>query len=178
MTLETAIFMLVDVQGKLADLMHDRDALFQNLKTCVSGMLALEVPVIWVEQIPEKMGSTIEPVRTLLSGHAPIPKKSFSCCGEELVMKALRESGKKQVVIGGIETHVCVYQTAADLIRAGFEVEIVSDAVSSRTQANKTAALERICAMGAGITTTEMMLLDLLKTSEHPKFRDILKLIK
>jgi len=178
MKMDNSVFVLVDVQGKLADLMFQREVLFANLQACTDGMLKLGIPTIWMEQIPEKMGQTIEPLRKLLKGHEPIPKTSFSCCGEPEFMKALRQTLRKQVIIAGIETHVCVYQTALDLIEAGYDVEVVSDAVSSRSAENRNVALHKIWSIGARLTTTEMILLELMRTSKHPKFRDILGLIK
>jgi nicotinamidase-related amidase len=178
MTLDNSVFVLVDVQGKLAELMSEKEELFANLEACTKGMLALDVPVIWMEQIPDKMGKTILPLRKLLKGVAPIPKSSFSCCGEPEFTKALRQTLRKQVIIAGIETHICVYQTASDLLAAGYEVEVVSDAVSSRTAENRNVALHKIAAMGAKLTTTEMILLELMRSAEHRKFRDILKIIK
>jgi nicotinamidase-related amidase len=141
-------------------------------------MLRLGVPIIWVEQVPEKMGPTIQPLRGLLEGLVPISKSTFSCCGEPEFMKALRQTLRKQVIIAGIETHVCVYQTASDLIAAGYEVEVVSDAVSSRSAENRNVALHKIWSIGARLTTTEMILLELMRTAKHPRFREILGLIK
>jgi len=178
MTIENTVFVLVDVQGKLAESMHMKETLFSNLEVCTKGMLALEVPVIWMEQVPQKMGQTIAPLRRLLKNQDPIPKFSFSCCGEPEFMKALRQTFRKQVVIAGIETHVCVYQTAADLVKAGYQVQVVSDAVSSRSEENRNVALHKISSIGAQLTTVEMILLELTRSAKHPKFRDILKIIK
>jgi nicotinamidase-related amidase len=178
MAIEDSVFVLVDVQGKLAKLMDGKDELYKNLQTCVKGMKILGIPVIWVEQTPEKMGDTIAPLRKLLRGNSPIPKKSFSCCGEPEFMKALRQTLSKQVIVAGIETHVCVYQTALDLLDSGYRVEVVTDAVSSRSAESRHVALHKIASRGAGLTTTEMILLELMRTSVHPKFREILKIIK
>jgi nicotinamidase-related amidase len=178
MTTDNAVFVLVDVQGKLAEAMYEKEDLFENLVTSTKGMLTLDVPVLWLEQIPEKMGETIAPLKKLLRRHSPIPKESFSCCGEPEFMKALRQTLRKKVILAGIETHVCVYQTAVDLMAAGYEVELISDAISSRSAENRNVALHKLTTLGAGLTTTEMILLELIRTSTHPKFRDILKLIK
>ena len=178
MTIDNSVFVLVDVQGKLAELMSEKEELYAKLKACTGGMQILGIPTIWVEQSPEKMGSTIKQLSKLLKGLAPIPKKTFSCCGEPEFMKALRQTLRKKVIIAGIETHVCVYQTAVDLMAAGYDVEVVSDAVSSRSAENRNVALHKIASLGARLTTTEMILLELMQTSSHPKFRDILKIIK
>ncbi len=171
-------FVLVDVQGKLASVMHEREALYRNLEILLRGMQALEVPVIWMEQIPEKMGPTIPELSALLEGHTPIPKACFSCCLSRDFQEALKETRASQVILAGIETHVCIYQTAHDLLELAFEVEVIGDAVSSRFQANRDIALQKLIDIGAGVTSTESILFELMRTSEHPAFRDILKIVK
>ena len=171
-------FVLVDVQGKLASVMHERDALYRNLEILLRGMLALEVPVIWMEQIPEKMGPTVPELSAHLDGHTPIPKTSFSCCLEPRFQQALKETRASQIILAGIETHVCIYQTASDLLNLAFEVEVVGDAVSSRFQSNRDIALQKLIDIGAGVTSTESLLFELMRTCEHPAFRDILKIVK
>jgi nicotinamidase-related amidase len=174
----SSVFVLVDVQGRLAEAMHGKEALFENLRRAVAGARALGVPILWTEQSPEKIGPTIPQLAELLAGEKPIPKTSFSCCGEKAFMDRLLSSGRRQVILAGIEAHVCVYQTAADLTEAGYEVEVVSDAVSSRTEANRLLGLERIRACGARVTGVEMFLFELMRTAAHPAFREILKIVR
>lgn len=178
LSIEDCTFILVDVQGKLAQLMHDRDHFFHNTETLVRGMIELKIPILWVEQIPEKMGPTIESLRDLLTNQKPLSKTTFSCCGAQGLMDSIKQSKRKSVIIAGMETHVCVYQTALDLLDTGLRVEIVADAVSSRTRENKDIALERMRDAGCGITSVETLLMELLQDSAHPSFRNILKLIK
>lgn len=175
---EDTCFVLVDVQGKLASLMAGREELYANLGMLVRGMQILEVPIIWMEQIPDKMGPTIPEVADLLDGQTPIAKACFSCCGNETFRDALAATGRRGCILAGIEAHVCVYQTAMDLLRDGVEVEVVGNAVSSRTAANRDLALERLRAAGVPITSVEMVLFQLMQTAEHPRFRHILKLVK
>jgi nicotinamidase-related amidase len=172
------VFVLIDVQGKLAGLMHEKERLFENLEKLLRGMQALNVPIIWMEQIPEKMGPTIVPLRQLLGTHAPIPKTSFSCGGSPAFMEQLKATRKKQVLLAGIETHVCVYQTAADLVRQAYHVEVAADAVSSRRALDRDIALRKIDEVGAYLTTVETAIFELLRTADHPKFRDILAIVK
>ena len=173
-----AVFVLVDVQGKLAELMFEKEKLFGNLGKLVAGMRALEVPIIWVEQIPEKMGATIAPLRERLSGLTPVSKSSFSCCGEPRFLDQLQRLGRRQVLLAGIETHVCVYQTATDLVAAGYDVEIVADAVSSRTPENRGLGLEKVKACGARLTSVETSLFELMRSAEHSAFRAVLDIVK
>lgn len=174
---DTALI-LVDIQGKLAEIMDNRDFLFQNLEKLTRGALALQLPVIWVEQNPERMGETIAPLRTLLTGLSPIGKMSFSCCGEPAFTDRIRSLGRRRFLVAGIETHVCVFQTARDLLREGFEVELVADAVSSRTALNRQIGIDRIRTLGAAVTSVEMCLFELLQSARDPAFKDILKIVK
>ena len=114
----------------------------------------------------------------LLSDIEPINKASFSCCGSDLFNARLTELARNQVLLCGIESHVCIYQTAVDLLRKGFGVEVIADAVSSRTLENKQIAINRMSVEGAKISSTEMALFELLKTADHPHFKQIAKLVK
>jgi len=172
------VLVCIDIQGNLARAMDHKEDLFRNAKILISGIRALEVPIVWTEQNPQRLGETLPEVADLLSGFSPIPKMMFSCCGEEAFMHALEQTGRRQVLIAGIEAHVCVYQTARDLAGRGYEVQVVADAVSSRTAGNKAIALEKLKTIGAGLTSTEMALFELMKTAEHPRFREISKIVK
>lgn len=177
---------LIDVQEKLTSVMHNREDMINNLIKLVKGMQLLNIPIIWLEQNPLKMGRTIPELSSLLQDQTPIAKMSFSCCGSTEFMEVLETSHRKHILIAGIETHVCVYQTAIDLIRAGYAAEVVTDATSSRNPANKEVALTKINACGmptsgtghGNTTTTEIALFELMHTAEHPSFRDMLKIVK
>lgn len=175
---EDTVLVIVDVQGKLAQIMYEKELLFESLQKMIRGTKVLAIPIIWMEQIPEKLGPTVPEVAGLLEGLHPIAKNSFSCCGSELFMTALRELGRKQVLIAGIETHICVYQTTMDLTNMGYEVQVVTDAVSSRTVRNKEVGLARIKEAGGSLTSMETALFELLRVAEGEKFREILKIVK
>ena len=175
---DNAVLVIIDVQGKLAQLAHRKEDLFANLQRCIKGAKALKLPVIWLEQNPEGLGPSIPEVSGLLSGQRPIGKFCFSCCGSEEFMKALRGTGRKQVLLTGIETHVCVYQTSVDLLGMGYEVQVVSDAVSSRTPENKQIGLDRIRQAGGNVTSTEMALFEMLKEARGETFKEILRAVK
>ena len=169
---------VVDVQGKLAQLMHGKDALFKNIQVLVQAANILDMPILWCQQVPDALGPTVPEIARLLTDIEPINKSVFSCCGTEQFIGKLNESSRNQVLLCGIEAHICVYQTAADLLVKGFDVSVVADAVSSRTLDNKQIAMSRFTAEGASVTSVEMALFELLRTAEHPKFRQIAKLIK
>lgn len=175
---QNSVLILVDIQGKLAQLMHEKASLFSNIEILVKSAKALDLPVIWVEQIPEKMGPTIEQISTHLSDMTPVSKTSFSCYGDTVFKSRLAALERKQLIVVGIEAHVCVFQTVADMVEAGYDVQVVADAISSRTDANKQIAINRMRSLGAEITSTEMLLFELLENSDHPHFREISRHIR
>jgi nicotinamidase-related amidase len=192
---------VVDVQGKLAQLMAGKESLFKNIQILIQAAQILEIPILWCQQVPEALGPTVPEIAELLTGTRvegvppsnrgqdardtrvwrpvePINKASSSCCGQEQFNAELNALGKEQVILCGIETHVCIYQTAMDLMEGGLDVTIIADAVSSRTEQNRHIALTRLAAEGAHISSTEMTLFELLKTAKHPQFKDIARLVK
>jgi len=175
---EQAALVLVDIQGKLAEIMYDKETLYHNIRRLIMAARTLSLPIIWMEQIPEKMGQTVQEIRELLTTEHPISKKSFSGCGEPAFMTSLQATGRTQILLAGIEAHVCVYQTAVDLAGKGYEPYVVSDAVSSRTLSNKQTGLERSRDAGAKITSVESALFEMIKTAEHPAFKEILKIVR
>jgi len=176
--IQNACLVVIDVQGKLAQLMADKESLFKNIQILIQAARILDIPILWCQQVPEAMGPTAPQIAELLADQDPIDKASFSCCGEERFMDLFNSLDREQVLLCGIETHVCVYQTAMDLMEEDLDVTVIADAVSSRTEQNRQLALKRLSDEGAGIASTEMVLFELLQTSEHPKFRDIAKLVK
>jgi nicotinamidase-related amidase len=172
------LLVIVDVQGKLAHLMHNRDSLFKNLKTAIQGAKALELPILLTEQYPEGMGQTIPEIASALDGVMPISKTSFSCCGSEAFMAALDQIGRYQILLAGIEAHVCVQQTALDLMENGYEVQVLADAVSSRDPENRELAFQRMRHAGAAITSTEAALFEILRRADVPGFKQVLSLVK
>ena len=166
------------MQGKLAQLMYDKEALFKNIQILIKSAKILSVPIIWCQQVPKALGPTLPSIAQLLTGTEPIDKASFSCCGEEQFNSKLNTLARRQVLLCGIETHVCIYQTAADLLKRSYDVTVIAEAVSSRTLENKQIAINRMEAMGVNIRSTEMVLFDLIRTAEHPQFKQIAKLVK
>lgn len=169
---------LIDVQGKLATAMHEKESLLRHLQILLQGARLLGVPIIWVEQYPQGLGPTLPEISQLLDGLEPIEKTCFSACGSDHFRQALRNSGARSVLLAGIESHVCVYQTARDLLAAGYFVEVAADAVSSRTPDNRAAGLQRMAADGAGLMTTEMVLFEWLREAGSAEFKAISRLVR
>lgn len=174
---ENALLVFIDVQGRLAELVSESEALFKNLHRLLEGMNSLEIPVIMTEQIPEKLGATREEFQEFIT-EPPIAKTTFSCCREPQFFQTLEKTGRRQVILCGIETHVCIYQTALELLAGGYEVTVVTDAVSSRDPANKVLALRRMESEGVKLTGTEMFLFELLGDAKDPAFKSILNVVK
>lgn len=169
---------VVDVQGKLAQLMQNKQALFANIQILIKAAKILEIPILWCQQCPQALGATIDEIAGLMGEIPPIDKASFSCCGCEEFGDKFAAMGRREVLLCGIEAHICVYQTAVDLKADGYEVTLIADAVSSRTAENKKIAIERMRTEGVNISSTEMSLFELLRTAKHSKFKQIAKLIK
>lgn len=175
---EKSVLFVIDVQEKLAPLMHEKDTLLKNIQILIRAAQGLDIPILWTEQLPDKIGPTVESIRRLMPAQKPIVKKSFGCCGEPNFTKALGALYRKQIIVTGIETHVCVYQTVSQLLAASYKVQVVADGLSSRTPENKEIGLARMRAEGGIITSMEMVLFELLKTAEHAQFKGILELIR
>ena len=178
LNIDDSVLVVIDVQEKLFRVMNDKEMLVKNLQKLVNGVQILEVPIIMTEQNPDGLGPTIAEVAELTPEVSRIAKFSFSCCGEERFLQELQAMNRKQAIIAGIETHVCVYQTAVDLLDLDYSVQVVADCVTSRSSFNNNIGLERLRAEGVVITSTEMVLFELLKTARNPKLKEIQAIIK
>jgi nicotinamidase-related amidase len=158
--------------------MHQKEQLADNLQKLIKGMKVLEVPILVTEQYPQGLGPTIPEIAQLLTDVKPFPKVSFSCCGDDAFLQEFKKLNRKQVLISGIESHVCVYQTAADLVTAGYEVYAVSDTISSRTEQNRDLGLKMMVQLGTKLTGTEAALFELLKVAKGDKFKAINQIVR
>lgn len=173
-----AVLVLVDFQGRLADIVHHADLVSQNALRLVQGCQVLKMPILATLQAPEKLGPAIPELEEVLTAEAFIPKAVFSALREPAFLTALQKTGRTQILLMGIEAHVCVLQTGLDLIDSGFTVHVLSDGVFSRTAENHDLALQRLHDAGATVSSVEIALFELIRTSKHPAFRTISKLIK
>src|SRR5699024_1352213 len=145
---DTAL-VIVDVQGKLAKIMHESEALLSQLEKMIQGAKVLGLPIIWLEQYPKGLGPTDEQISQHLTDESPIGKMVFSAYGSEAFLEQLQATKRKQLLVAGIESHICVYQTVRQLLEADYEVEVVADCISSRTAENSQIGLERMLSYGA-----------------------------
>lgn len=179
---ETTGLIVVDIQGKLTRLVHESEALVSNCEKLIKGVQALDLPILWLEQNPEKIGSTVEELSSLLSSplshQEPIIKYTFDGCEETQFIEAIKATNVDTWIVCGIEAHICVYQTAISLKAMGFEVQLVTDCVSSRQLDNKNLAINKLVNHGVELTGLEMCLFELVKDCRKPVFKEILNLIK
>ncbi|MFC1833395.1 hydrolase [Thermodesulfobacteriota bacterium] len=178
LNVEETVLVVVDFQEKLMAAIHNKEELLREAVRLVQGANVLGLPILWSEQNPKGLGPTVPELASLMTDYEPITKISFSCCGEEKFKKAFDEIDRDQVLVAGIESHVCVYQTVVDLLDEIPMVGVVADAVSSRTPENKAIGIERCRDEGAFITSTECALFELLKAAEGDKFKQMLKVVK
>lgn len=169
---------VIDIQERLLPAMHDRERVLQNAVRLTQAAAILKVPVIVTEQYRKGMGPTVPELAAGIGGVEPIEKLSFSCCGADAFGAALENHGAGDVILCGIEAHVCVLQTALDLLDRGFRAFVVADAVSSRTPENCSLALGRLRESGAVIVSTEMILFELLNRAGTDEFKQVLPLVK
>jgi isochorismate hydrolase len=177
---EEAVVVVVDVQDVLMKKMNQGVAenVIRNIRTLLTFAQKMAIPVLITEQYPKGLGQTVSEVKMELESILPIEKVSFSCCGVETFNEKLNQTGRKQVILTGIETHVCVLQTADDLIQTGHEVHAVADAICSRRKLDWEIGLRWMEKKGAMISTTEIIAFQLLKEAGTEEFRGLSKLLK
>ncbi len=178
LTVDNTVLVLIDFQERLFPVMHEKDKLLKNVLKLIAGAKVLGIPIVLTEQYPRGLGPTIPEIKELLPDIKPVEKVCFNCCDEGTFCKSLELLKRKQVLIAGIEAHICVYQTAMALLRDGYEVQVVGDCVSSRDPENRLVSLFRMGAAGISPTTVEMALFELLKVAQGDKFKQISNIVK
>jgi nicotinamidase-related amidase len=175
---DNTVLVIIDIQSKLWNVMHEKEALLENAQKLVKGVQILGIPIILTEQNPKGLGPTVPELAQAMPEVKPLSKMEFSCCRNREFQQALDNLTRRQILICGIESHICVYQTALALLSSKYEVQVVADVVSSRSARNREIALSRLQSEGAKLTVSEMALYELLGTAEGPQFKEMLKVIK
>lgn len=168
---------VIDIQEKILKVINEFERVVDNSLKLIKGFKILNIPIYFTEQYPKGLGPTIAEIRDELKNN-PIEKMTFSCSGAGDLFKELIDNDISQVVICGIESHVCVLQTVLDLLANGFQVNVAADAVSSRKEFDYKIALDRMRSHGAEITTAESVLFELLEVCGTDQFKQISKLVK
>jgi len=174
---EESVLVIVDMQPTFMAPIHEVGRVLKRCQFLAQVARRLEVPVIATAQYPDRMGGVVPEIGQLLDSPA-IGKMSFSCFGEAKFQNMLERHGRGQAVICGIESHICVTQTALDLMEEGLEVYVVGDAVSARTEEMHKLAVKRLRDMGTMLVHSESVAYEWLGTAEHEAFRDVLALVK
>ena len=177
-TPQDTVLLIIDVQGKLAEVVYESEAVQKNISKLTRAAKILGVPVLYTEQYPKGLGHTVAPLEKLLTEEEPLEKIAFSCCVEESFMEKLRGLNRNNVLLTGMETHVCVYQTATELIEYGYSVHLIADAVTSRTRENREIGIRCIEKAGAWLKSTEMVIFEMLRIAQGEEFKAISKIIK
>ncbi len=178
LTTDNTVLVVIDIQDRLFNVMADKERLLQNVLKLIGGVQVLEIPVVLTEQYPAGLGPTLPEITRLLPHIKPVEKVCFDCCDEERFRQELESLKRQQVLIAGIEAHICVYQTAMALLNRGYEVQVVVDCIASRKVENKEVCLTRLNSAGVSPTTTEMALFELLKVGKGDKFKQISNIVK
>ncbi len=171
-----SLLLIIDVQEKLVNMLKE-DTVGTNAVKLAKAANILNVPTVITEQYPKGLGSTIEEIKNNAQAKY-IEKTYFSALKEDRFEDLIKAYNKKQIILSGIETHICVLQTAFDLLNKGYEVFVVQDACGSRNNDNKEAALRRLIHAGVQIVTTEMVIFELLEGSKNPNFKEVQAIIK
>lgn len=174
---ETAAI-VVDIQEKLFPHIHDGEKILQNCLKLIEGLQILSIPVIVTQQYTKGLGPTVQSVIQKFPEFRYIEKLSFSCFDEPAFTEQIKTSGKKYIILCGIESHVCVLQTCIDMLAAGLIPVIAEDCVSSRKLNDKLVAIERMRQEGARITTMESILFELVRRADAETFKSISKIVK
>jgi nicotinamidase-related amidase len=175
---EKTALLLIDIQENILSVMHEPERVIKYSLNLIKGFKALNIPIFYTEQYPKGLGPTAAPLLKELEGLSVIQKMSFSCSGVPNFFTRLTDNKVSQVVIAGIESHICVEQTALDLIASGFQVDVAVDATSSRKELDYKYALKRMRTHGVEITTSEAILFEILAVAGTDEFKEISNIIK
>ncbi len=172
------VLVVIDIQEKFQDLIYRMDMVLDGTTRLVRFCQELDIPVLVTEHYSKGLGATVDRIQDLFTPHRPIEKIHFSCAGNEAFSQALADTGRDQVVLCGIETHVCVYQTARDLLREGKQVAVAADAVSSCAKANHKLGLRCLREIGAQTPGVQMLMFDILARAGTSEFKKVAPLLR
>jgi nicotinamidase-related amidase len=175
---DEAFLVVIDVQERFRSLQKEFERMVAGSVRLVRAFRLLELPILVTEQYPKGLGHTVRELEDVLGESRAHAKTCFSSCGSEEFSRSLRELGRRQALVCGIEAHVCVSQTVHDLLQSGFTVQVAVDAVESRNPLDREVALRRMERSGAVLTTSEAAAFELLGDAKNPKFKDVQALFK
>ncbi len=175
---DEVVLLVIDFQEKLIPKISVADAVMARAAKLIAFARHFDQPILWTEQYVKGLGPTVPAIAKHLEGIDPLEKMSFGCCGDAPFCAALEATSRKQLLVAGIETHVCVMQTVLSALEQGYEVFVVRDAVASRAKSEYKAGLVRMVRAGAELVTTEMAMFEMLREAGTPEFRSVLPMLK
>ena len=174
----SSALMIIDIQDRLAAAMKVKDKVIENCLHLVELSKMLDIPIILTEQYPKGLGATVSEIKGALPAYHPIEKLTFNCCEEPNFLNEIKNINKKNIILAGMETHICVLQTCIGLLKEGFHIHVANDVVCSRTKENYKTGIEFMRDAGAVISCAETVLFQLLGAAGTEEFKAISKRIK
>jgi len=178
LTVENTLTLVIDFQTKMMPSILDHEELAQKSATFIKGCRILGVPIITTQQYSKGLGDTIAEIKDALGDFEPVEKISFSCCGNDEFKAKLAKEGKKNILVTGVEAHICVQQTVLDLLQGGYSIYVIADCIGSRFEVNRRYADKRMEQAGAILTTAESALFEMMVSADHPKRKEITNIVK
>lgn len=175
---ENTLALAIDFQEKLVPAMENSYWVIENSKVLLAGLEEMGVPVIVTRQYPKGLGDVVADIKSVTSKATVMDKMAFSCYADPAIKEAIDKSGRKNIILCGVEAHICVLQTCSDLLTAGYQPYFVADCVESRCKYRKKLAVRRVLHERATLGTYETALFELLGSSENPHFKAVSKLVK
>jgi isochorismate hydrolase len=175
---EKTALLIIDIQERILPVISNYQRVVDNTLKLIKGFKVMTLPIYYTEQYPKGLGSTVSSITEELGDLKPFDKMSFSCSGAGDLFEEFKKKDLSQIVVCGIESHVCVQQTVLDLIENGFQVNLAADAVSSRKEIDYNTSIERMRHHGTEVTTTESILFELLNVCGTPQFKEVSKIVK
>ena len=175
---DDSVLLVVDIQDAFREHILEIERVIDKSRVMIEAAKLLELPIIVTEQYPKGLGHTVEELREVLGDCTYYDKVTFSCCQDEKIAQAVKATQRQQIIMVGIETHVCVAQTTYDLLAMDLQIFLAVDAISSRCKIDRETALQQLRELGVVMTTTEAAIFEMMHSSKHPKFREISKLVK
>ncbi len=177
-TAEDSLLVVIDPQEKLVKMIHNRDEVVQTICRLLKFASIFKIPVVLTEHYPQGLGYTVDEIKEVLPEYLPITKRIFSCFGVPEFSEALEATGRKCLLVAGIETHICVSQTVHDALHHGYHVHVIADGTGTRKREDHDIALARLSQVGAVVTTSEALLYEVTERADTEEFKRLLDLVK
>jgi nicotinamidase-related amidase len=175
---DDSVLVVIDPQEKLVKMIHNREEVVATIARLLEFAAITGIPVVLTEHYPQGLGYSVDEVKQALPEYQPVIKRIFSCFGVPEFADALAETGRKRLLVTGIETHICVSQTVHDALHHGYQVQVVADGTGTRKREDHETALARMRAAGAVVTTSEALIYEVPCRADGPEFKQVLDLVK